>query len=964
MRRHLPHLGILGESYYARSRPWRLILAFSVLSVILAMVGLTVCEFVADSFRQRENQQLGAIAEFKKDQIANWLSERRGDILAYTESPYVADALAKLRAGPDQNARQQRVSWLEATRNARGYVGIEMLDPDRRIVAGAGEIGRHGAVFEDVARLALEQPGPILLDLHRAVPSDPIRMAYVAAIRDARLPQNPAIGLMVFTIDPERTLYPMLGAWPTASGSGETLIVRRDGDGVLFLSKLRHRNDRPLTLSFPVSRTDIPAVQAVTLGNGIYEGVDYRGASVLSATRAVPGTPWMLVSKVDEQEVFANIRTVAWICGILIFAGIVVVGFFLAMAWRQQRLCDQIQLNQRLLVIVSTIPGALFSLCRDRDGRVSVPYISDGAQDLIGVGPEQLRTDGSCLFGLMMAGERERFEQSLTEAALSQGTWRCEWRIRHPVTGERWIEGNALPQADGDVLWHGHLQDITERKAVEIALDRANRMLRARSLSNLALVRAEDEAAYLGEVCQIIVGACGHTMIWIGYADQGADRRVLPAAVAGLDLGYLERAAITWADDDHGRGPTGTAIRTGQVSVCRDTLGDSRFDPWRDEGVRRGYRSSIALPLTVKDQIVGALTIYAAEPDAFPDDEIRLLGELADDIAFGISVLRLRAAHAQTELSLKDSEEKLRLFIEHAPAALAMFDADMRHLFASRRWLTANRLEAPDIVGKTYDEAYPALFARWTDVFRRCLAGAVEKCDEDFVTWPDGRTDWLRWEVRPWSKGTDTVGGIVVLLEDITEAKRTQEALEDYRLHLEDLVAERTRMLEETVRLTQERAAEIADLYDNAPCGYHSLDPTGLIVRINETELSWLGYSREDVVGKMRFPDFLDEHGKASFRGNFARFLSLGYLPDHEYELQAKDGRRIPVLLTKSSVRDRSGAIVMSRSVVYDLTERKQVEAELARYRDGLEAMVSERTAALSAERQLRWPLGDNYDGR
>ena len=472
---------------------------------------------------------------------------------------------------------------------------------------------------------------------------------------------------------------------------------------------------------------------------------------------------------------------------------------------------------------------------------------------------------------------------------------------------------------------------------METSLDRANRMLRARSLSNLALVRAADELSYLGEVCKIIVGVCGQSMMWIGYADRGPERKVLPIALAGLDLGYLEGAAVTWAEDEFGQGPTGTAIRTGRPAVCRDILDDSRFSPWREEATWRGYRSSVALPLTVKDAALGALTIYSTEPDAFCDDDIRLLGELADDIASGVAVLRLRAAHAQTEQSSKDGEEKLRLFIEHAPAALAMFDADMRYLFASRRWLAVNRLEAIDIVGKSYYEVCVDPPERWQDVFCRCLAGAVEKGDEDAVTWPDGRTDWRRWEVRPWYKGMHTVGGIVVMFEDITVAKRTREALERYRLHLEDLVAERTLQLEETVRLTRERAAEIADLYDNAPCGYHSLDPTGLIVRINETELSWLGYARNEVVGRMRFPDLLDAQGKARFRDNFALFLSQGHLPDHEYELQAKDGRRVPVLLTKSSVRDQSGAVVMSRSAVHNLTERKRSEETLreseAKYR-------------------------------
>jgi PAS domain S-box-containing protein len=924
-------------------------IVLAVVSAILVAVGGMTYAFLANAIRGRENQQLGAIAEFKKAQIANWLAERRDDIQVYTDSPFFVDALMTLEARPDPAISRSLVSRLEITRNAHGYVRTELLDPGGKVVAEAGEAGRRGAEFQAAVGQALNQSGPVFLDLHRSGSADPLRFGYVAAIRDVQSPERPAVGLVAFTVDPEASLFPMFGSWPTSSPSGETLLVRRDGNDVLFLSTLRHRSDPPLTLRVPLHRMEVPAVQAVMLGNGIHEGTDYRGVPVLTATRAVPGTPWMLLSKVDQDEVFADVRMAAWLCGALIFAGLAVMAAFLAMVWRQHRLRDQVRLDQHLRGIVSTIPGTLFSIRLEPGGgfRISLPYAGPAISDLFGLSPAEVAASAEPIFSRMAAGDAERIRASLIDSARTLAPWRGEWRFDHPDKGERWIAGHSVPkaEADGSVLWHGYLDDVTERKRGEIALARANRMLRARSLSNLALVRADDERSYLQQACQIIVDVCGHTMMWIGYAEpegeqgaeQGGGRRVRPMAVAGLDLGYLEGATITWADDQHGQGPTGTAIRTGRAVICRDVFNDAGFRPWRDEAVRRGYRSSLALPLVAGSAVLGALTVYSSEIDGFAKDEVELLGELAGDIAYGASILRLRTQHARTEQSLRESEQKLRLFIEHAPAALAMFDIDMRYLFASRRWLTGNRLDGADVVGKNHYEVFPDLAERWKDIHRRCLAGAVEKCDEEALDGPDGRTEWLRWEIHPWYKDAGKIGGIVVMSEDITTAKRTQEALERYRLHLEDLVTERTRQLEETIRLTNERAAEIADLYDNAPCGYHSLDPSGMFVRINQTELSWLGYSRDEVVGKMRFPDFLDEAGKLRFRDNHARFLSQGYLHDQEYELRSRDGRRIPILLTKSSIRDDAGAIMMSRSVVYNLTERKQIEEKLreneAKYR-------------------------------
>ncbi len=131
----------------------------------------------------------------------------------------------------------------------------------------------------------------------------------------------------------------------------------------------------------------------------------------------------------------------------------------------------------------------------------------------------------------------------------------------------------------------------------EEKLQKLNRTLKALNHSSAARMRATEEAAYLHEVCKNIVEDCGHAMVWIGYAGNDAGRSVRPVASAGFEAGYLETLNITYADTERGRGPTGTAIRTGQTSICRNMLTDPLFAPWREEAIKRGYASSIVLPL-------------------------------------------------------------------------------------------------------------------------------------------------------------------------------------------------------------------------------------------------------------------------------------------------------------------------------------------------------------------------------
>ena len=192
--------------------------------------------------------------------------------------------------------------------------------------------------------------------------------------------------------------------------------------------------------------------------------------------------------------------------------------------------------------------------------------------------------------------------------------------------------------------WHGIgvVRDITERKHAEGVLQKINRALRTISSCNEILIHASDESQLLNEMCRIIVEQAGYLLAWVGFAEHDEQKTVRLVAHVGYEEDYLERAKITWADNEHGRGPTGTAIRTQKPSVVQDAQTDPAYMPWHDNSVKLGYRSILALPLASLGQILGALTIYSPESNGFSEQEIRLLGELADDLAFGIITLRIR----------------------------------------------------------------------------------------------------------------------------------------------------------------------------------------------------------------------------------------------------------------------------------------------------------------------------------
>jgi signal transduction histidine kinase len=166
-------------------------------------------------------------------------------------------------------------------------------------------------------------------------------------------------------------------------------------------------------------------------------------------------------------------------------------------------------------------------------------------------------------------------------------------------------------------------------------------------------------------------------MAWVGYAENDADKTVEVVAAVGFDEGYLKHVRVSWADQPRGRGPTGTCIRTAQVCIGHDFATEPALAPWREEALKRGYRSSIALPLMAFGKAFGALTLYSEAPGFFDEGRVTLLRELADDLAFGVIALRAQVErdHARavsdrraeqlralaSELTLTEQRERRRL---------------------------------------------------------------------------------------------------------------------------------------------------------------------------------------------------------------------------------------------------------------------------------------------------------------
>ncbi|GFO56326.1 hypothetical protein GMSM_33330 [Geomonas sp. Red276] len=334
-------------------------------------------------------------------------------------------------------------------------------------------------------------------------------------------------------------------------------------------------------------------------------------------------------------------------------------------------------------------------------------------------------------------------------------------------------------------------EEVAEHRLAEVALSRLNRELRAISRCNEVLVRAEDEQTLLDEICRIVCEEGGYRMAWVGYAQDDPAKSVTPVARGGLDDGYLAEARITWADTDLGRGATGACIRNGTSACFQDFATDPLAVPWRERALQRGYRSTVSLPLKdEKGATFGALTIYASHPDAFPPDEIRLLEELAADLAFGIRGLRSRRARKEAERT----STLLEFALDNVREAAFLIDQQARFLYVNE--------EACRALGYRRDEL---------------LTLGVADVDPDFPgdRWPEHWAELKEHRSLTFEGRHRTKGGRLVPVEisanyleydghefnlalarDISERKSAEEGLRFLNAELELRVKERTAELE------------------------------------------------------------------------------------------------------------------------------------------------------------------------
>ncbi len=378
-----------------------------------------------------------------------------------------------------------------------------------------------------------------------------------------------------------------------------------------------------------------------------------------------------------------------------------------------------------------------------------------------------------------------------------------EYRIVSPDGQVRWIRDHSYPVFNASGVLErvvGTARDITDSKLADLALANTNRALQMLSRSSIAINRLDEEAALLAEVCRVAVDVGDYRMAWVGYALNDEGRSIEPVAHAGDEGGYLSSIRLSWRDDDAtGQGPAGQAIRSGQPQQSGDIGNADNHFHWHEAALARGFRSAVCLPLRDGPRSFGVLCLYSAEAQHFTADEIKLLQELADNLAFGIVSLRARLERRRSQEAARQAAAKLReqaSLLDRAQDAIMVRNLDRTIRFWNKGAERLYGWTAEEVLGKTMDqfmydspEVLAAAMARtlandgdWTGELEQRARDGSAVCVE------------ARWTVVRDEQGE--VNGVLGINTDIRERKRAREEVLQLNASLEERVQQRTAQLE------------------------------------------------------------------------------------------------------------------------------------------------------------------------
>jgi len=442
------------------------------------LVGVVVIISIAYAYHRAHEQdfynevseQISAIAILKRNEIQHYYNERMDDARFFSHSHYFKELLLPLIEG--NNFSSVNSNLKKVLSEAKQHMEIEnifVLDNSGKVlISTVLDNPQISSIIKDVSARERPLDQVYFQDFYRNELDGKIYLSLLTTIKPSN--QLPSI-TVVLRIDPHIYLYPFIKQWPIISDSAESLLIRKEGDHVVFLNDLRFKDNTALQLRHSIKNESLPAAKAVNGFTGIVEGNDYRNIRVMADVRAIPKTPWFMVTRIDQSEIYSPLKERLWSTIVSVLSVIVALGLTYIVIWRQQRLTyyrEQYETSLRLKVY-----GQIFAQNSEGimvcDANQQITLINDAFSKITGYSAQEALGKNSQL--LNSGSQDQAFYKSMWASINENGSWQGEILNRRKDGTEypEWLTISVLHDTESDETSHyiGVFSDITRHKKDE-----------------------------------------------------------------------------------------------------------------------------------------------------------------------------------------------------------------------------------------------------------------------------------------------------------------------------------------------------------------------------------------------------------------------------------------------------------------------------------------------------------------
>ncbi|MBI1939467.1 MAG: PAS domain S-box protein [Ignavibacteriales bacterium] len=922
------------ESKETVSQTKNLIMVFSTIAVFLMFTGINLYFIERDEIKSTVSKDLEAASKLKVEQIKLWRNERFGEAdFLYKNITFKAHTDQLLQDPKSQKLVDELSSWLHPMMENHDYYGIFIYDRrgnslidlksgEEKIPEEFNDTTFHSALRKNqitFSDLTKDKNGLIYLDI--AVPMQTINNKCV----------------IMFRVNPNLVFFPLVQTFQRERRTSESLLVRKQGNNVLFLNELRHKKNTALQFSISLKKKELPAAAAIFGYEGIVEGIDYRGVPVLSMLQKVSGTNWSLITKIDLDEIYEplHVRTVL----IVIFSVLLLI--------LSGSVLYSINVSQQKDFFKKKVELEI----EREDLAQRLDYISRFANDIIWLQDEKgyfvdVNEKAISTYGY----SREEFLRT-SAADLRTEKFRVKTEIDLNETIEKGggifetehvkKDGTVLPVEissrsiilKGKKYYQSIVRDISERKNFERNIINLNRVYALLSNTNEAIVKLRDKQELFDKICSIAVenGKFISSVIFL-VNDKGRTLEVKSGF--GPLVNDLDRHEIKIDADTSFISPSAKAASAGKPNICNDIEKDKLYEKWYMLLKNHDVNSCGSFPFKIKNKTAGVFSVYSNQKNFFSNQETNLFEELTNDISFALEFLDNEEERQQIVASLAESEMKYRLMFESNPYPMWVYDIE-----------TLAFLEVNDSAVSQYGYSKEEFLSMTLKDIRP--VEDIELLMNNISQNNGGREVSGHWRHKKSS-------GEIIFVDIISHSIYYQK--KKARLVLSVDVTEKVDAEKSKELLTFERDKLLKRLqlqFDTMPIGLIAVGKDSKIVEWNPAAEKIYGYTKDEAAGK-KMMGFIIDRSEKKFFESFTRQIANSDKTESSIQNNiAKDGRRILIEGYFTALRDDNGEYLGYMAMMRDITEIKKAEEELLKSREDFRALAGYLQKSREEERLM-----------